>query len=325
MLDSQVRKAPRAIVIAWERVRPILSFLTVAGCHGGAATPDAVLRGDATLAPDAQTTCLANGIPGSCIAIAQCYGSRTQTAGLCPETPGITCCSPRFADGIACDPVAVPTPNDGLVEAPGDVGCPSGMAKVATFCMDRFEASLVQDTGSWSPYFPPLTNVVRAVSIRGAVPQAYIKQTEAAAACTAAGKRLCSDVEWLRACQGPSLDAYPYGNTHQPGTCNDARTVDPAVELYGTSDPWIQDHLDSPCLDQLPDGLAKNGAHTGCTTPEGVFDLMGNLREWTDDPSGTLRGGDFVMSSGCADVITQHDTFFWDYTTGFRCCATPTP
>ena len=307
-------------------MRLFVHLLAIAACKGHAATPDAVaVVIDATPVLDAPATCVANGVPGTCMAIAQCYGSRTQSAGLCPATAGITCCSPRFADGNTCDPDAVPTPNMGLVEEPGDATCPAGMAKVAGFCIDRFEASLVEGGASWSPYFPPLTHVVRAASLRGAVPQAYIKQTEARDACTAAGKRLCTDVEWLRACQGPSLAPFPYGTTRQPGTCNDTRATDPAVELYGTTAPWIYEHLDSPCLDQLANGLAKTGAHAGCKTAEGVFDLMGNVVEWTDDPSGTLRGGDYVMSSGCVEVNTSHDTFFWDYRTGFRCCTAPTP
>jgi hypothetical protein len=31
------------------------------------------------------------------------------------------------------------------------------------------------------------------------------------------------------------MTTYPYGNTREPGVCNDARAVHPAVELYGTA------------------------------------------------------------------------------------------
>ena len=37
----------------------------------------------------------------------------------------------------------IPEPNACLVEEPGDGGCPSGMLRVDTFCIDRFEAALV--------------------------------------------------------------------------------------------------------------------------------------------------------------------------------------
>jgi formylglycine-generating enzyme required for sulfatase activity len=137
----------------------------------------------------------------------------------------------------------------------------------------------------------PAGHTVRAVSLRDAVPQGYISQIEAGEACAAAGKRLCSDAEWLRACQGPSATTYPYGNTRQPGTCNDARAVHPAAELYGTTASWIYAHLDSPCLNQEANGLARTAAHASCVTAEGMFDMMGNLHEWTADPAGTFRGG----------------------------------
>ena len=136
---------------------------------------------------------------------------------------------------------------------------------------------------------------------------------------------MCTNTEWLRACQGPSSTTYPYGNTREPGVCNDARAVHPAVELYGTSDSWIWSHIDSPCLNQLPDGLARTGSHAGCVSAEGVFDLMGNLHEWTSDPAGTFRGGYYVDTvlngPGCLYATTAHDVSHWDYSTGFRCCA----
>jgi hypothetical protein len=303
-------------------VRVVLVALV--GCHGGAASGDAALAGDApatdALAIDAAVTCTANGLPGSCLDVATCYGSRTPTAGLCPGPANIQCCTPRFADGIMCDPNAVPQPNAGLVEEPGDPGCPAGMAHVDTFCIDRFEAALAD----WSPYFPPTGHTVRAVSLRGAVPQAYISQTEASAACAAAGKRLCTDTEWLRACQGASGTTYPYGNTREPGACNDARAVHPAVELYGTTASWIFSHLDSPCLDQEANGLALTGSHASCVTAEGVFDMMGNVHEWTADPAGTFRGGYYVDTvlngPGCLYATTAHAVSYWDYSTGFRCC-----
>ncbi|HEV8320108.1 MAG TPA: SUMF1/EgtB/PvdO family nonheme iron enzyme [Myxococcota bacterium] len=223
-----------------------------------------------------------------------------------------------------CDPAAMPLPNEGLIEEPGTGGCPAGMVLVDAFCIDRFEASLE----GWSPYFnPPGTPPPPARALRGAVPQAYISGAQAAAACAAAGKRLCTDAEWLRACQGPSGNTYPYGDTLMPGICNDARDVHPAVEYFGTTDPSIWSMLDHPCLDQLPDSLDRSGDNPGCVTAEGVYDLMGNLHEWTADPAGTFRGGFYVDTvlngPGCLYATTAHDTAYWDYSTGFRCCADP--
>ena len=309
-------------------------LVVVAACGGHSAAPppsDAALDAPACTPPvtpdaaaDMSAQCTAAGVPGSCIDVATCYGSRTATAGACSGPANIECCTPRYA--IACDPDAIPEPNACLAEEPGQGGCPNGMLRVDTFCVDRFEAALVTDGGiAWSPYFPPAGVKVRAVSLRGAVPQAYISQLEASAACVAAGKRLCTDAEWLRACQGPSGFTYPYGNTREPGTCNDGRATHPAIELYGTSASWIYSHLDSPCLNQEAAGLLPTGDKTGCVTVEGAYDMMGNLHEWTADPAGTFRGGYYVDTTingnGCLYATTAHDVSYWDYSTGFRCCA----
>src|SRR3954453_14521913 len=83
--------------------------------------------------------------------------------------------------------------------------CPPEMVLVAgAFCIDQFEATtaLVHDDGSTEPHSPflPVTGEqVRAVSKRGVVPQAYINRDEADQACREAGKRLCTDEEWLTA------------------------------------------------------------------------------------------------------------------------------
>ncbi len=82
------------------------------------------------------------------------------------------------------------------------------MARIGRFCIDRFEAQLVEvgDAGSVTvhPYFERPVAGVRylARSEAGVFPQAYVSRVESQAACTAAGKRLCSFSEWRRACQG---------------------------------------------------------------------------------------------------------------------------
>jgi formylglycine-generating enzyme required for sulfatase activity len=206
------------------------------------------------------------------------------------------------------------------------------MAKIEGFCIDRWEAHLQLQTSpgsfkDWSPYAHPGGQVVRAVSAPGAVPQAYLSGTEAAAACKLAGKRLCKDSEWLRACRGPANWSYPYGAALALGKCNDHRSVHPAVELYGTSASWIYSKLDNACLNQLPNSLAVTGSYPGCVSAEGVWDLVGNLHEWTADPAGTFRGGFYVDTKlngpGCLYATTAHDSSHWDYSTGFRCCADP--
>ncbi len=234
----------------------------------------------------------------------------------------------------ACVGDEVRQPNLGIEEPPGEGGCPAGMTPIyqSGVCIDRWEAFLVEvlpggGQAPWSPYFNPGDRTVRAVSAPGAVPQGYISGDQAAAACAMSGKRLCSRDEWELACMGPDGTTYPYGDVREPGVCNDHRDVHPAVEYYGTTDSWIYSELDNACLDQLPDSLDRSGERTGCVTPGGVYDLMGNLHEWIDDPNGTFKGGFYVDTvlngNGCLYTTTAHTTTYWDYSTGFRCCADP--
>jgi hypothetical protein len=201
------------------------------------------------------------------------------------------------------------------------------MLRVTTYCIDQFEASLVvvSDGTSWSPFLNPASTITRAVSVQGAVPQGYIDGVRAAEACANSGKRLCTDAEWLRACQGPNDFTYPYGDTLEVGVCNDHRAVHPAVEYFGSNASWIYSELDNACLNQLPMSVNVAGALAGCVTPEGAYDMMGNLHEWTADPAGTFRGGFYVDTvlngPGCLYATTAHNTLHWDYSTGFRCCS----
>ena len=273
------------------------------------------------------TPCDVDGVSGTCLDVADCQGDFVPVTNHCAGPANIQCCVP--AGSTACDPDATPLPNEGLVEAPGVGGCPSGMIPIDDFCIDRFEASLVyaDDGGSFSPFHNPDMLGVRAVSIEGAVPQAYIDGDQAADACAAAGKRLCGDDEWLRACRGPDDFVYPYGDTLELGVCNDHRAEHPAIEYFGTDADWIWSELGNACIDQLPASLDTTGANPGCVTAEGAFDMMGNLHEWTADPAGTFRGGYYVDTvingPGCLYATTAHNTEHWDYSTGFRCCADP--
>jgi hypothetical protein len=227
-----------------------------------------------------------------------------------------------------------PTPNAGIEEPAGLDGCPAGMALVdgENVCMDRWEAFLVEVVDGaelpFSPFANPAGHDVRAKSAPGAVPQGYINEIESSEACASAGKRMCSNPEWTRACRGADDTTYPYGNTREPGVCNDFRGVHPAIQYFGTSDDWIWSELGNGCINQQANTVDHTGSNAGCVDDSGkFFDLMGNLHEWIDDPAGTFRGGYYVDTvlngNGCLYTTTAHDVSHWDYSTGFRCCADP--
>jgi len=215
-------------------------------------------------------------------------------------------------------------------------GCPAGMAGIPTelggFCIDRYEAALVDvlpngKTKSHSPFTPVNGTKVKAVSKKGITPQGYISKNEANDACEAAGKRLCTPDEWMKACQGKSPTKYPYGDDEVAGRCNgDGTRKHPISELFGASADAFADStkMNDPRINQLPDTVAKTGSHAKCKNSYGVYDMVGNLHEWTADPSGQFKGGYYMDThkngDGCFYRTTAHGTSYHDYSTGFRCC-----
>ena len=150
--------------------------------------------------------------------------------------------------------------------------CPSEMVDVGAFCIDRWEASMVdvKSGQALSPYYPPEPRLLRAVrdywvlarfevgdeaarrmplpdlplhqlsgrfepratSRSGVVPQAYLSYPMAKKACSNAGKRLCRKEEWLLACRGQHATKFPYGVAYVQGKCNVFRSLHPAALLH---------------------------------------------------------------------------------------------
>jgi sulfatase modifying factor 1 len=218
--------------------------------------------------------------------------------------------------------------------------CPVDMANVeGRFCIDRYEGSVLQreESGAlqpWPPFTPPLSatdgggRTFLARSVPGVVPQAYISASQAAQACGAVGKRLCQPVEWRAACGGRQGTAYPYGPTRVAGKCHDSG-VAPMLVFHAAEmkKGWGPLELNDPRLDQLEGTVAKTGAFPECVNDYGVYDMVGNLHEWTADPHGTFQGGFWLDTDlhgeACAYRTIAHDYGYHDYSTGFRCCATP--
>jgi formylglycine-generating enzyme required for sulfatase activity len=138
----------------------------------------------------------------------------------------------------------------------------------------------------------------------GAIPTTNLTQAEAGALCEQEGKRLCTELEWERACKGPGNTTYEYGDTYKASLCatGTARMLTPA------------------------------GLNPLCASAFGVHDLHGGVWTWTAsqwrrDPSkpalATLRGGNAApgeLHARCANgrgakpEVRREDV-------GVRCCA----
>lgn len=166
--------------------------------------------------------------------------------------------------------------------------CPGDMVMIASLmvCIDLYEAS--EDTGGFLR------------SVAGAIPWSEVSQEQAAEACASVGKRLCTQDEWISACEGTDGDVYPYGPSCSPGRCN-------------SSAAGASHALPTGSLPECEGGYP------------GLFDMAGNLREWTDSCDGSLCravGGSFddedcMMTCASSTEINPHLN---DQRTGFRCC-----
>jgi len=198
------------------------------------------------------------------------------------------------------------------------------------FCIDRWEASTVMPDGKeHSPHGMIGALKVRAVSRSGVLPQAYIGAEEGDAACRRSGKHLCTTQEWQDACMGSERPyrIYPYGMKYEKGACNVERPLHPVIRVFGENRTDSLS-LNDPRLNQTPESVAKTGEFDHCVTPEGVFDLQGNLLEWTQgDKKALLMGGHYIDAKkhgrGCRYVTAGHGPEYHDFTTGFRCCKPP--
>jgi formylglycine-generating enzyme required for sulfatase activity len=181
------------------------------------------------------------------------------------------------------------------------------MVALPTFCIDRYEAP----------------------NVEAQIPFALTTAYDGEAWCAERGKRLCTEDEWVRACEGSNGRRYPYGDEHRPSVCNDDR-------------PWMPVHWE--LLAKWPDAIAvdearrlfqgdKSGARRGCVSEDGVHDLTGNVAEWVRRSDDAPRPGyDHVLKGcywagcyhephpNCIFRNSAHPGSFRTYEAGFRCC-----
>jgi len=182
------------------------------------------------------------------------------------------------------------------------------------------------------PELPPFQQSnVRAVAASWAqsIPSAYVSGDMAKQVCQATGKRLCTESEWVTACRGSAQTLYPYGERYEQSACNVFGDHHPGHILHGNSSTGLLD----PRLNQvMVDGqrlLRPTGTTPRCVSRwgnDGIYDMVGNLDEWIDDPDGTFVGGFYARGtrSGCNARVSAHAPNYFDYSTGVRCCQDPT-
>ena len=171
------------------------------------------------------------------------------------------------------------------------------------FKIDTFEASLEQGVAAVGKHQIPATRM---------------SWFAASDACAAAGKRMCTEKEWVAACQG----ALPVDDD------DNGQYADDLIE--GNTYPYADYHEVGYCWDGKTDHEKYRPVYTGemagCVTAQGVYDLTGNVEEWVGETAekAVLLGGAYDTDKDHARCYRRNDTFgpgLANVRTGFRCCA----
>ena len=146
------------------------------------------------------------------------------------------------------------------------------------------------------------------------LPAVHFDWNEAQAACEERGARLCSEAQWEHACEGDVRLPYPYGFSRDSSACNFDRTD------LGQMGEGLTDHRFPP------------GSFPRCVSPFGVYDMVGNVDEWTERVGvpapnrSALHGGWWLPGrNNCRQATLGHTEDYSAKQVGFRCCSPTTP
>jgi len=163
--------------------------------------------------------------------------------------------------------------------------CPGGMAKI------RKRLKVTLDSGEEVTDWEVFCIDRYEAPGQGQPPSVDIDLAGAKSACRAAGKRLCSRTEWRRGCGGK----YPYGKTYDPDACNSVGS------------------------DGMPRPVLTSGTKARCKSGWGVYDMVGNVAEWTSD--GTVNGGGAYKHGENGTCYQSSRRAGGHPYVGYRCCA----
>ena len=163
------------------------------------------------------------------------------------------------------------------------IQCPGNMSfinKLNGYCIDQYEASMPSANSTTIGNSSDVARIANpgtmmAVSQPGVVPWVSVNQTSSRIACANAGKHLCTDEEWLGAAnvQGRLYDL-PTNLNVAPYYCvTDSATYCPAGSSYSNGNACNT-------------GKNKTGGVSSCVSSEGVYDMTGNVWEWTNETVG---------------------------------------
>lgn len=198
-----------------------------------------------------------------------------------------------------------------------DAGTNSSYAPAESYCIDIAEVTMgaysrCEDEHECTPARCPLLADPKAD-----LPMVCVTYEQASAYCLSQGKRMPSYQEWRYAASGNDSRRYPWGSDRPS-----------AIYFNGCAQ-----ECDSSNSDILGDdghqALAPIRSFPAGRTPEGVFDLSGNVAEWTSsfgspplEDQRVIAGGNYLCSAAYCAAVSSF-SYASDMRTstsrGFRC------
>ena len=109
--------------------------------------------------------------------------------------------------------VGAPTPPLGMVWVPeGALAAGTPPDQLPRIADEEMPGELVELKGFFMDIFA-------FPNEEGAIPTTGVTHQQAESLCTEQGKRLCSELEWERACKGPQNTTYEYGPRYRADAC----------------------------------------------------------------------------------------------------------
>jgi sulfatase modifying factor 1 len=219
-------------------------------------------------------------------------------------------CHRAAADSRGGEGGVVTAPSTTAPGAPraGMVWIPAGVLRAGSALDEVPRLADVEMPGTEVPLGGYYMDLLPWPNEAGAIPTTNVSRDEAARLCDGKGKRLCSELEWERACKGPDNARYEYGPTYDSRVCGTGIAADTAARH-------------------------PSGDKPACRSVFGVRDMHGGSSEWTDSPWGRGSSRDLGVVRGGNDTageIATRCAFARSMTpadrspaTGFRCCAGP--
>ncbi len=165
------------------------------------------------------------------------------------------------------------------------INCEEGMAyidKSGGYCIDKYEASMPNANSTHMGNSTEISNRnspgnMEAQSVKGVVPWVDISQINARTACENAGKHLCTDEEWLGASniKGEYYNL-PANLADAPYYCVTDTSTNCVDYTYDNGDACTTGYYDD-------NGDDTPSAENNCSSAEGVYDMTGNVWEWTNE------------------------------------------